>query len=419
MRWSQLAFVAALLAAPGPAARAQPAPAPQVEVDKEKLARAKELFDAGAREYEAGRFVDALQAFEQAYKVVPRDGIVFSMAQAHRRQYTRDHDKKHLVAAFQLFKQYIDKVKSGARVADAVRALGELEPLMVGVVVDNTPPPTEPLKTRIVVNIVAEGTKASIDGGPEKETPLNEEVKPGKHTVKLTAPGYFDEERTLEVGEGEIAPANLPQRERPAELSLSVGADADISIDGRFIGASPLPRAIELPSGKHSIMVLKNGYRAYATDVLLARGEARTLTVELDGTTQRTISYIVLASAGALGVVGASLGAYALVRQSQANDILDAREERAINYDEVFEYEVARSERDFFGALAFGFGGGGAVLGLVGIGLLVFDKPPPFTSTTVEGPSSPGPAPVPDVELTPTVSVDQQHLMIGLRGAFF
>lgn len=417
LRW-RLALVATFLAPPA-VAHAQPSPAEvAAPADKEKLARAKELFDAGAREYEAGRFVDALQAFEQAYRVVPRDGIMFSMAQAHRRQYTRDHDKQHLIAAVQLFKQYIDNVKSGARVADAVRALGELEPLMVGVVIDNTPPPSEPQKTRIVVNIVAPGTKASIDGGPEQDTPLNQEVKPGKHTVKLTAPGYFEEERTLEVGEGEIAPANLPQRERPAQLSIQVGDGAEVSIDGRYIGASPLPRAIALSSGKHSVMVLRNGYRAYAAEVMLARGESQLLTVELHGTTQRTISYIVLASAGALGIVGASLGSYALVRQSNANDVLATREERAISYDEVFDYEVARSERDFFGALAFGFGGGGAVLALVGIGLLVFDKPPPVSVTSVEGPKSPQ-LPVPDVELTPSVSVTEQQLMLGLRGSFF
>lgn len=410
-------FVPRAVSAQPDASAATPA-APE-SPDRDKLARAKELFDAGAREYEAGRFEAALQAFEQAYRVVPRDGIMFSMAQAHRRQYTRDRDKKHLIAAVELFKQYIDKVKSGGRVADAVRALGELEPLMVGVVVDATPPPAEPRKTRIVINIVAAGTKASIDGGPAKDTPLNEEVQPGKHTVKLSAPGYFDEERTLEVGEGEIAPANLPQRERPAQLSLLVAGGADISIDGRYVGESPLSRPVELPSGKHAITVLKNGYRAYAAEIAVVRGQSRTLDVELDSTTQRTISYIVLASAGALGIVGASLGAYALARQSDAIDILDAREERALIYDEVFRYEAARSERDFFAALGLGFGGGGAVLAIVGVGLLVFDKPPPpVTGASVDGPSSPSPGPQPDVELTPSVSFDAQGWSIGVQGSF-
>ena len=93
------------------------------------LVRAKELFDAGAREYEAGRYDGAIQAFEQAYKLAPRDGIVFSIAQAHRRQYTKTRDKHHLVQAVALYKEYIDKVKSGGRVADAVKALGDIEPL--------------------------------------------------------------------------------------------------------------------------------------------------------------------------------------------------------------------------------------------------------------------------------------------------
>src|SRR5688572_20421007 len=108
--WISSALVGAALLLASPANAQTPAPT------KEDMARAKELFDAGAREYEAGRFEGALQAFEQAFKIVPRDGIMFSMAQAHRRQYTRTNEKKHLARAAFLYKQYIEKVKSGARV---------------------------------------------------------------------------------------------------------------------------------------------------------------------------------------------------------------------------------------------------------------------------------------------------------------
>ena len=85
-----LLALALVLGTGGPAS-AQPGDA--------SVAKAKELFDAGAREYENGRFDLAIQAFEQAYKIAPRDGIVFSMAQAHRRQFTRSSDPAHLARA--------------------------------------------------------------------------------------------------------------------------------------------------------------------------------------------------------------------------------------------------------------------------------------------------------------------------------
>src|SRR5262249_49982115 len=52
--------------------------------------QAKNYFNAGATAYAAGQFVAAAQAFDQAYKLAPRPAILFSMAQAERRQYVID-----------------------------------------------------------------------------------------------------------------------------------------------------------------------------------------------------------------------------------------------------------------------------------------------------------------------------------------
>jgi len=348
---------------------------------KDDVARAKELFDVGAREYSSGDFDLAIQAFEQAYAISPREGIMFSMAQAHRRQYERTGDRANLSRAVALYKEYVDKVKSGGRVTDAVKALGQLEPELkklndaAGTAVEVTPPPPIAKKTRIVVNIYVDGTTVSIDDGPPKKPPVNEEVKPGPHRVKLTAPGYFDEERAIDIGEGEIAPANLPQRERPAELTIDTESGADISVDGRYIGEAPLSRAVELPSGRHYVAVLENGHDTWEKDVDLVRGKKHVLTADLSSTTQRDLSYAVFAGAGAFAATGIVFGALAIERQTHASGLLDDRETRTLSQAELLDYEDAKKSRSLYTGVAIGTASGGVALAILGTGLIVFDKP--------------------------------------------
>ncbi len=390
------------------------------EVGPAEVAKAKELFDAGAREYEAGRFEPAIQAFEQAYKIAPRDGITFSIAQAHRRQYTKSNDRKHLTRAVTLYKEYVAKVKEGARVADAIRALGEIEPLLATAPVDTgeAAQSTAPLKTRIVVNIVVPGTQVSIDGGPPKPAPINEEVKPGPHTVTLTAPGYFDEKREIALSEGEIAPANLPQREKPAVLGLTVDSGAEVSIDGRFVGEAPFARPIELTSGRHFVAVLKNGHETFTKDLDLERGKKTAFEADLSSTTQRDISYVVLTSAAGFAVVAGVFAGLAIERDQAAASLLDARETRELSQTEVADYDDARKDRNLYTGIGIGVGAGGAALALLGIGLFVFDKPRPVAAPTLDSPKVTPGGPRPDTEPSdieaPSASL---RLVPGLTGA--
>ena len=390
------------------------------EVGPAEVAKAKELFDAGAREYEASRFEAAIQAFEQAYKIAPRDGITFSIAQAHRRQYTKSNDRKHLVRAVTLYKEYIAKVKEGARVADAIRALGEIEPLVASAPAETSEAtqPSAPLKTRIVVNIVVPGTLVSIDGGPAKPAPINEEVKPGPHTVTLTAPGYFEEKREISLAEGEIAPANLPQREKPAVLGLDVDSGAEVSIDGRFVGEGPFARPIELASGRHFVAVLKNGHETFTKDLDLERGKKTAFAADLTSTTQRDISYVVLTTAAGFGAVAAVFAGLAIERDQAAASLLDARETRELSPAEVGDYEDARKDRNLYTGIGIGVGAGGAALALLGIGLHVFDKPRPVAAPTLDAPKVTPGGPRPDTEPSdieaPSASI---RFVPGLTGA--
>src|SRR5262249_42974924 len=94
------------------------------EADK---AAAERYFRAGAKAYAAQNFAAAEQDFEEAWKHLPMPEIAFSAAQAYRRLYRVDPKAQYVRRAVDLYKAYLDKVKSGGRVGDAADNLAEME----------------------------------------------------------------------------------------------------------------------------------------------------------------------------------------------------------------------------------------------------------------------------------------------------
>ncbi len=358
-----------------------------VTADEARLREAKALFDVGATQYEAGDYLLAIQAFEQAYAIVPREGIVFSMAQAHRRQHTRTSDAKHLTRAIELYREYLARVPSGGRVADAVKALEELESRVgVGVAAGlaaaglaagprNEGEVTNAAQSRIVVNIVVPQTTITIDDGSPASPPLNLVVTPGRHRVVLRAPGYFDEAFDVFVAEGQIAPANVPQRERPASVRVLGGDGASLSVDGRLVGTLPLARPLELPGGRHFVSAELNGHVPFSAELELRRAEERIVSVELETTTQRRVAWGLTGGAIGLGVVASVFATVAVTRDQAARGLLEASKERALSMAEHDEYESAREDRSLFIAMSAGGFGAATLFGASGLGLLWFDEP--------------------------------------------
>ena len=92
---------------------------------------AKKFFRAGQQAFDAGQYVMASDAFEQAYNRLPLPAIAFSTAQAHRLQYFIDKDASRLKRAIELYRIYLTMVASGERRDDAGSNLAELEPILL------------------------------------------------------------------------------------------------------------------------------------------------------------------------------------------------------------------------------------------------------------------------------------------------
>ena len=355
------------------------APGVHAEASKDDVAQAKILFDLGAKAYETNKYLAAISAFQQAYKLAPRDGIIFSMAQSYRRQYYTDSRPEFLRMAVEKYRDYVAKVGTAGRAADARQALAELEPLLAKLGVDVSAPPPAPVEAkpeaRLMISTGVKIARISLDGGELQDMPLITEVKPIAHKIRIVADGYFDEEREIPTTEGGVVGLDIPLREKPARIVLSVADGAEVMVDGRSVGETPLAAPLDLKAGSHFIAVSVNGTKGYGEELRLKRGEKRELPVDLATTPQRYCSYAILGLGGAAVVAGAIFTGLAFSAQNSAIDISTARAAGPIAGTDLEAYNSDLDRRDAMRTVAAVGFGAGLLLGVTGLLLYGFDQP--------------------------------------------
>lgn len=423
------------------------------------LAAAKRLFRAGARAYDAGQFAAAVQAFDQAYELSPRPALRFSAAQALKRQYTLDRDPALLRTAQAYYQEYLRSEKQGKRVKDAVEALGEIDILLqtletpsptVGgadpggesgegaegggepAPAPTTPsasPVTPPTMGTLQVDSNVTGASATVvgpDGTQElTELPRWLEVPPGTYEVTIRAEGYDDGGRTVRVDAGRISLADPPLREKPARVTISADEGAEVLVDGRPMGRTPL--SLELPSGGHRVIVGQDGYDVFARNLDLGRDDEHLVEADLSMTGQRIAAWTFIGVSAASGVVGISLAIAGAREQVLARRIADLADPsrtdtpRALTPAERDTYNGHISTRDNFARFAGGAIALGVVSGTVGLLLYALDEPDLYGAAAKSDDDRPSSSetPIPleiDASITPVGEGAGGVLM--LRGQF-
>jgi len=408
------------LFAPPLVARAQatdPMPVPTPPLHATTAADARLYFNAGARAYAAGKYAAAIRAFEEAYRFEPRPGLVFSIAQAYRRQYFIDKAKENLTESIKHYRQYLELDPDGARRGDTAEALSELEPLASKLTPAEVaaPPAQSPrAATQLMISSPIDDVAISLDGNPAGELPYIAAVTPGVHRVTLTADGYLPYERDVRVLDGSVVPLDVALQERPARLRVVAPDGARISIDGRLRAVSPCP-PLELSPGRHFVTVTKNGHEAFSREVAVTRNEARSLVAVLPTTGQRSAAWVLIGTGATAFLAGGGLMVGALVREHSAESttIKSGDDIRAFN-DAV----SSRNELRTAGIVTSGAG-----LAVTGVGLLLyaFDEPRVGVSPMEESaPERRGPRrePRPGLDVSAAPWLSSGAAGVTLRGAF-
>ncbi len=402
----------ALLAVAGPA-----------HADAESDART--FFNIGAKAYQGGKYLDAAHAFEEAYKRSPRPGLLFSLGQAHRMQFFANSDPARLRDAVRYYREYLKKEPNGRRRGEATEALGKLVPLLERLDAEGggeAAPPPPPAKPRVMISSPTPGVRISFDGRRVPGSTYVSEVPPGKHSVKLTAPGFEDYSRQIVVDASTGAPPlDIALKEKPARLAVAAPEGAEIAIDGRYQGIAPLP-PLDVPAGQHFVAVTLNGHEAFTRKLEVERGRTYPVRAHMPTTGQRTTSWILM-GVGASGIVaGGVLGALSIRKENQAQDIADqANGSGNLSPAKLGEYDALRSRRDSFRLAAIVSASAGLAVGATGFVLYAFDQPRvqvPELDRNRRPASTPGSPAAPTMEISAAPVWTQDYSGAALFGRF-
>jgi hypothetical protein len=407
-----IAAAFAWVALPHSVALAEPAPV------KSEVPDARLYFNAGARAYATGKYAAAIRAFEEAYRIELRPGLVFSIAQAHRRQYFIDKTKENLLAAIQHYRKYLELEPDGPRRGDAAEALSELEPFANKLAPsDAAAAPAAKPATQLMISSPIDDVTIVLDGKPAGTLPYIAAVTPGVHNVTLTAPGYLEYRRDVRVLDGSVVPLDVTLEEMPAKLSVVAPDGARIAIDGRFRGVSPSP-PLEVPAGRHFVTVTENGHEAYSREITLGRDEKRTLTAELPATTQRTVAWIFMGLGGTAVLAGTGLMVAAVVREDSAKSTM----ENLASREDIRVYTDTVASRDELRTAGIATAASGLAVATIGLFLFAFDEPRAGASGPAEAgapePARPRREPSPGLDVSALPWFSANGGGAALRGTF-
>ena len=353
-------------------------------------ATAERHFRAGAKAYAASSFEAAAAHFEVAYKALPLPEIAFSTAQAYRKLYRVDRKPQHVKRAVELYRVYLDKVKKGGRVGDAVDNLAEMERELArfGSQKIEAAPAVE--RTRIGVHVslagqVADAVRevgelpgaATIEGlvtkldGKAIEPYALIEVSPGDHVIEVAAPGYFPVEKKQRAVQGATALVEVELVPQPANVTVKTEEGARIAVDGRGVPSS----TFTLPAGKHLVTVTRSGREPFGREITVARGQTVKLDAPLAKTARRKAVPWVLGGAGVLAALSVTSIALAIHENSTANDLDDDIKRGNADPTTADAFDAAVAARDDYKTGAWVLGGAAVVAGTVGVLLYAFDSP--------------------------------------------
>ncbi|MFO0546789.1 MAG: PEGA domain-containing protein [Polyangiaceae bacterium] len=384
--------------------------------------KARALFETGGRAYDRGQYDIALEAFEQAYALVKRENLLFSMAQAHRRLFNETRSLHHRDEAIRLYREFLSRVEDGKRRAEANQWLGELEssaPPATGTKgPEPTPSPPAAKRTRLYVSSTTDGATATIDGATPLAVNTAVEVTPGKHKVVVTASGFIEESFEVDATANELVPVMAELREKPGRVDVTTASGADIHVGGRLVGTAPLPTPLELEAGEHVVVASLTGHKTRSITVEVPRDGKVAAALELDTTMQRDVSFVVFGLAGAAAIASGVTTAFAFVQQGRANDLLAKQSSTGLEAGDIEAYDEARSARDRLVMGASIAGGAAGALLLTGLGLFLVDPPAAAPAAGPEKKIAPETAPPPIDEITIVPVVGPEVAAAELRFRF-
>jgi hypothetical protein len=279
------------------------------------------LFDAGVKAYQQGRYRMAATAFQEAFELTRRPGLLFSLGQALRRSYEQSREPAELQDAIRYYERYLAAPHEGEHRSEATSWLEQLSRLP-----DAKSPrgarTEQHARAQLVVAVNVASAKLSLDGRPVPTLPHATDVLPGKHHVLVTADGYATDRREIDIVAGAVVSLNIELRALTSRVAVSGERGAELFIDGVRAGTLPSP-PIQMAPGYHSVEVRAPGRVTLRQTVELSVEDTQRLRLFAPSTTRRTASWALIGTGAAALLASGVLAYFALDQESKARALQD------------------------------------------------------------------------------------------------
>jgi hypothetical protein len=146
--------------------------------------------------------------------------------------------------------------------------------------------------------------------GAVAHTPYSANIKPGKHTVWVTAEGYDEYKIDVEVVPGGTHEVKAPLKGAPVGRINIIGLgieDSTIKLDGKVLcERGPCLKPVQ--EGEHTITVERSGMKSYSRKINVQAKTETTIKVTLAPTPSRTDAIVTYVFAGVFTAGGIVLG---------------------------------------------------------------------------------------------------------------
>jgi tetratricopeptide (TPR) repeat protein len=228
---------------------------------------ASDRFDQGLRLFEEGDNAGALAEFRRAYELLPMPSVLFNIglvcAQMGRPVDAADSLDRVLSNPGDLG---ADDLAKAARVrAEQLRRIGT-----------------------VTVELTTPGAVVEVDGVDVGRTPFSQPIRVsvGTHAMAVLAPGYHPARQaiTLAGGESRVWHPELVRLDTArARLRVKSGLpDAEVLVDGKSRGRTPLGTELSVAPGTHRVELRRPGYVTEVQTVTVAEGADTEIAIDPD-----------------------------------------------------------------------------------------------------------------------------------------
>ena len=200
-------------------------------------------FQLGAERYEAKDFKGALEHFLISNRLVPNKNVLFNIARTYEQLNRAPDAYRYYLLAL----EGETNPQAQKRVQDA---LTRITPAVAILKVETNPPGATVYLDR-------------RDLGPRGNAPRTLGLAAGKHKVIVEKPGYEpaeSEEVDLTIGQERTVSLSLKQILGTAKLEGEAGAQVKVDDESSAV-ACTLPCSLDVPPGRHTFFVLKEGFQ--------------------------------------------------------------------------------------------------------------------------------------------------------------